>query len=455
MKHKISHLLGFVCFLTAGLYLLNVFISIRWVEMTYSFFIAVLLLNAIVIVRRSNQIIAAFLLVAGFSLYFAEKIPFETVVLSFGKSMNLLTIFLFVPLLALFISVAGYTERLKQKMIALEQRSKSHPYRFSFLLTVIMGTVLNLGSLSVIYTVAERCFSNYYHKKLMLVILRAFGFCMLWSPYFVNIGLVLVLFHVTWFDFALYGLLIASVYALVSALLFPVSNFKNDRWVTRTKKTGIKTSANLYPLYLFGAILLFLSLIFDALFEVNMLTVVSLLGFFYPLIWAVLIRQFQPYIKEFVVYIKTSFQRLKNEIVIFVSAGFFGAAISQTKIGSYISAFIFHYSFDSILLMSYIVIFLSLILALIGIHPVVIFTGIGSALSPETFGVSGTFMALLFSVSWTLSTQLSPFSGSVLMAGSLTRQSPWEYSKQNCWFVLILIIVLPLLLVSLHTIGAV
>lgn len=453
MKDKITSALGLTSFITVGFYLVNIFYSMRWLEITYSVLAAILLFCAIFIVRRSNQVIIILLLVSGFYFFISENSDLVTMIYGFGENINLLSIFILVPLLAIYISIAGYTEALKQKIIEMEQNSNSKPYRLSFLLTLTMGLVLNLGSMSIIYNIAKRSFSNYYQKKLVLMILRAFGFCMFCSPYFVNIGLVLALYHVSWLDVGVFGFLIGLIYIIVNIIFFPFIQFNDDQFVKREKEISVEGKAKLYPLYLFGGILLALSLILDFLLEVSMLTIVSVLGFAYPLIWSLLTKRGKQYFKQLMIYVKTSFQRLKNEIVVFVSAGFFGAAISETDIGIEISKIIFTYSFDSMLIMSYIVILFAIFLSLLGIHPVVIITGIGSALSPQFFGVSGSFMALLLIVAWTLATQLSPFSGSILMASSLANHSPWEFSKQNLLFVVVLTIILPLLLYSFYVLG--
>lgn len=453
MKDKIIYTLGTLCYVTVALYLFNIFFYSTWMETTYSILAALLLLFAIFSVRKSNQIIIIVLLSVGFYLYITEKVDVDTIILGFGKNINLLSIFILIPLIAIYINIAGYTEALKQKIMEIEQKSSSKPYSLSFLLILSMGTVLNLGSMAVIYNIAKRSFANYYQKKLVIIILRAFGFCMFWSPYFVNIGLVLVLFHVSWIEVGWLGIVIGIVYALISAIFFPITNFKDDQFIARKKSQIAKRDRKLYPLILYGGLLLVISLLLDYFMEVSMLTIVSILGFFYPLIWAIMTKRGKQYVSELISYMKTSFQRLKNEITVFVSAGFFGAALSETNIGDKISEMIFYLSFDSIFIMSIIIILFAISLSMLGIHPVVIVTGIGSALSPQFFGVSPQFMALLLIVAWTLATQSSPFAGSILMASSLVNQSPWEITRYNLPFTLVCTVVLSLLLYSLFIFG--
>lgn len=453
MKHLL-HLLGFTCYVTVALYVINIFYSQQWIEMTYSILATLLLVFAIPFVQKTNQLLIALLIGIGFFLFMKEGADVETIFTAFGKNINLLSLFILIPLLGIFISVAGYTEMLKQKILELEQKSESHPYRLSYILTMILGAILNLGSMALIYRLAKESFSNYYQKKLVMVIVRAFGFCMFWSPYFVNVGLMIVLFDVSWFDIGWIGFTVGLIYLFVSLLFFPTIQFKKDVFIKQEEvKSEERRKIALYRLYLYGGILLVISLLLDFTLPVNMTMIVSLLGVCYPFIWSMIEGCTKKYVKELMEYIQSSFQRLKNEIVVFVSAGFFGSAIADTNIGEVISQFIFTLSHGSIFILSFIIIMFAIFLSIFGIHPVVIVTGIGAALSPELFGVSHSFMAVLLITAWTLATQSSPFSGSLLMASSLAGQSPWELSKQNWPFVLVLAVLLSLALYCFTLFG--
>ena len=456
LSNRYTSILGLVCYLTVGLYLLNVFHPLPWIEVLYSFLAAILLISAIPTVRKSNQWITVILLGSGFFLFYRESTNIDIVITGFGSNINLLSLFLLVPLLAVFITTAGYLNILKIKIMSIQLKKEAHPYRLSFLLTSGMGAILNLGSMAIIYRIAEGSFTKYHKKKLVMVILRAFGFCMFWSPYFVNVGLVLVLFDVHWITMGWLGFIIALIYLLVTILFFPITRFKNDDFEEKSiSKDAVDEKISLVPLVIFASLLIAVSLTLDFVLSVNMLTVVSLVGFFYPLLYAWFTKVGKEYIQEMYEYMKTSFERIKNEIVVFVSAGFFGAAIAQTDIGVVVSNSIYELSSGSIFIMSIIIILFAIALAMFGIHPVVIVIGIGSSLSPDLFNVSATYMALLLLVAWTLATQLSPFSGSVLMASGLSNQSPWEIVRQNVFFVLSLAFLLSIALYIFYLMGLV
>ncbi|OLO42498.1 hypothetical protein BTR23_00315 [Alkalihalophilus pseudofirmus] len=455
MSAKWSTIAGSVCFLTVTLYLISVFYSSQLLNVTYSLLSAVLLFVALPTVRRSSIIITIPLLLIGIVIFLLTESDGVSFLLAFGNNINLIALFLFVPLIGVFISLAGLLTTLKVHIEQLEKEGKkeAHPYRLGFLLTATMGAVLNLGSMVLVHRIIEGSISNFFRRKMVMILLRAFGFCMFWSPYFVNVGLVLVLFNVSWMSIGLYGFVIGLIYVLVSLIFFPKLSFAEDTNCIQPKEPKNEVQNNrpaLRVLILFGVGLFLSSFILEFFLPVNMLAVVSILGFVYPLLWAVFSSYLKEYIQQLFNYVKECFSRLKNEIVIFISAGFFGAALSYTDIGDFVSQMILTLSQGYIYVMALIVIGFAIFLSIFGIHPVVIVIGIGSALSPQLFSVSSEFMALLLIIAWTLATQVSPFSGSVLMASGLMNDSSFDIAKKNSRFVLVCVFVLALVLYLFH-----
>ncbi|EGL83980.1 hypothetical protein CathTA2_0466 [Caldalkalibacillus thermarum TA2.A1] len=441
--------LGLILFVTALIYLVEAFRPSALLAFIYSSLAGFLLAAALWVVRWGNRIAALLLIVAGTLIFWHHAPEWETMVLSLGRNLNLLTLFLLVPYFGIIMSVGGYLTALKHYIQHYEKQHKPHPYRLSTLLTAGMGVILNLGALPITYRIAEESFSGFTRKKMGMVLLRAFGFCMLWSPYFVNVGLVLVLFDVSWTSIAASGLIMAVVYMIMDFIFFRRLHFDHDQPVYRQRQPAPDNSHSgrtIAALSCWMLALLSLSFTLDILLEVSMLTIVSVLALTFPLFWALAIGSVREYIQTIVQDVCHAFDRLRNELAIFISAGYFGVSLSYTDLGDSVSQLILALSFESVYMMSVIIIVLTVLLALAGVHPVIVVIGIGSALKPELFGTSPGFMAVLLVTAWTLATQLSPFSGSVLMTAGLTGVSPWLIVKKNALFVLALIVVLPFIL---------
>ncbi|MCM3713906.1 hypothetical protein M3202_07395 [Alkalihalobacillus oceani] len=449
--HPFTKALGVLCYVTSILYLVEHFYHHHLFVLTYSILGAFLLVCAFFFLSMVSRLIVALLLIAGTICFYVEQIEIGEVISGFGENINLLSLFLLIPIIGTFMSSAGYLSALKKAVQEREQRSGQHPYRLSFLLTATIGIILNFGSMAIVKRIAEESFSSYRDQKLTLTIMRAFAFCMLWSPYFVNVGLILVLFDLSWIEIGGYGLLLAALYLLVCVFMFSRISFPDDPLIERqpVKRTAASTPS-LTPFFFFCGTLVGLSFFLEFLWHVNMIIIVCLLSIVLPLIWSLATKTLQTFTQDLSVQVQHSFFQLKNEIAIFISAGFFGKAMASTEIGAYISSWLFQASFGSVYILSYLLVLLTIFLAQIGIHPVIIVIGIGSALSPENFGVSAHYLALLLLVAWSMATQLSPFSGQMLMAAKLMNQPAKTIMRQNVAYVAVLTVVLVTAVYSLY-----
>lgn len=453
-QRPLIRFLGVLCYFTTILYLFEHFFPSDLLVYTYSFFGALLFLCSLFFISNISRIIVLTLIFVGSVSFFLEGVPLSIAITGFGANVNLLSLFLLIPLIGTFMSTSGYLSILKEKVQAKEEKGQQHPYRLSYFLIATIGTILNYGTLAIVKKIADESFSAYQDKKLTLNIMRAFGFCMLWSPYFVNVGLILVLFDLSWINFGLYGLFLSVIYLLISWLMFNKITYSDDPIVGATRETTFsKKEPSLVPFFTFIFVLICLSFILDYLLTVNMLTVVSLIAIVLPFIWAIFSNVIKFYIHDVVEQVLHSFIKVKNELAVFISAGFFGVALAQTEIGTYVSGLLFQASLGSVYLLSIFIVFLAIILAQIGIHPLIIIIGIGSSLSPLKFGVSPEYMALILLIAWTTATQISPFSGQVLMASHLMDQSPTAVIRQNYQFALTTAVVLTTVVYGLFIIG--
>jgi hypothetical protein len=456
-SESIKYGLGILCFIAVLLYLADVFFPLQFFVTGYSILAIILLAYAIFSVRLANKVTISVLVLVGSVIFMTRDVSTMNMIQAFGRNINLLALFLVVPFIGVIISVGGYLTALKYKVQEQERKGISHPYLFSTLLNSSMGTILNLGSILITHRIAEESFTQYQSKVMGIVLLRAFAFCMLWSPYFVNVGLVLVLFDVSWGKIGWIGMLLGLVYFAICGLFFAHIRIPGDAEMKPVEKAGEFSSAEnsrkLRSLLLWTASLLILSFYLDYKLDINMLTIVSLLALIFPFIWSMVIgvtREYMQNISEAVIY---SFDRLKNEIGIFISAGYFGVSLTYTNLGELISNYIFHFSMGSAYFLSVLVILFTIILAMIGVHPVVVLIGIGSSLSPVLFGVSPEFLAVLLLLSATLGAIVSPFTGAVIMTANLIHETPWFVVKHNALFVFVLVLVLPMVLYMFFLLG--
>ncbi|MFZ4452354.1 hypothetical protein [Salibacterium aidingense] len=450
MKHTY---LGVLAFSAVFLYLISVFYSPLWMETAYSGIAALLLFFSLFRMRTLNRIVVGLLLLIGSSLFLYYNTSFSNVLQSFGENLNLIGLFLLIPFLGILMSEAGYLQALQAFFLEREKNRPSHPYRTGYLLTASMGSILNLGSMPLVYNIGYESFSTFENKTFGLTLLRGFGFCMLWSPYFVNVGLILILYDLSWSQIGGYGLLLAVLYTIIVWCFFRFTRFSREEWISNKQpvlqsRAAIKHS--LHRLLAYIIILLLLSFLLELSLPINMLTSVSITALLYPLLWAGCTGLFQPYVQGGVQHVLSSFDRLYNEIGIFITAGFFGEALSLSQAGEWLSVVMMKGSHGIIPILILLLIGTAMLLAFVGIHPVIIVLGLGSSLNPEQFGVHPPFMGLLLLTAWMIAVQISPFSGSVLMASNLMKVSPWKVIQKNAVFIGSLTIVMTIVLSIIH-----
>ncbi|MED4163609.1 hypothetical protein E2L07_16790 [Halalkalibacterium halodurans] len=447
--------LSTLCYLTCVFYLVHLFFPSVWLQMTYGMLAAILFFYAFPLLSLVSKIVVVALIGIGGFCFWIEGASGSTLVFSFGQNLNIISMFLFIPFISTFLSSVGYIDSMKHWVQKQEQKRRLRPDHTAFWLTSIVGLLLNFGSLAIVKRIIEGSFSSFREQRLMLVILRGFGSCLLWSPFMVNIGLILTIFDLSWYQIGGIGLLMALIYIFLFWLFYPAIQFDTDpvikyHPVDRRKEEGETT---IKPFVAFSVLLIASCFTFDMLFNVNMVTIVTILAVLFPFLWAVVMKQVHTFFQSVIEQLFTAFTRLKQEWAIFVSAGFFAVALSETAFGTFASEWLYRLANGSVFIVSGLIILFAVILAQVGIHPVIVLTGIGSSISPEAFGISSAYLALVLIVSWTLSTQLSPFSGQVLLSAHLVKRPAHILIRRNIGFIFTQWVVLTSVLYGLHAMN--
>ncbi len=108
-------------------------------------------------------------------------------------------------------------------------------------------------------------------------------------------------------------------------------------------------------------------------------------------------------ISKFNTHLIDELPRMKTELSLFLVAGMFGISISSILMGLNLDLpfKVFDWQIASILL------FIFIVLAFVGIHPIITIAIIGAFLS----GVNHTLLAITFLMAWSTTVSTSPFSG--------------------------------------------
>ena len=439
--------LGAAAFAAVFCYFLEVLLSVPFVEYAYSLIAGVLLVASMPVMPPLNRRVVYVLIAVGIALFWTYGVSWQTVWTSFGENLPLLALFLTVPLIGTYMSEAGHLHAFQQYLERQNDKRGVPPHRLGYGVTASIGAILNLGSMPLVYGIAKESFPSFEQKRMALTVLRGFGSCMLWSPYFVNMALILSIYDLSWGEVGPYGIVMAAVLTGLVVVFFRSSAFADDSWTVPDKeKEANPTVSSMRTFILFLGILLAASFLLEALLPYSMLTIVSVLALLYPWVWAIARKQAASFAQSTWKHVGGSFERLYNEIGIFVTAGFFSVALRSSDAGVWLSEAISFLSQGYMILLIAWVVAIVMGLSAVGIHPVIIVTGLGGALSPEIFGVGAPFMAVLLLMSWMLGVQVSPFTGAILMTSHLMGTTTIQVIRKNTAFILSAAVVLSLVL---------
>ncbi|AXX90781.1 tellurium resistance protein TerC [Arcobacter suis] len=281
----------------------------------------------------------------------------------------------------------------KEKTSQLPKGKKS--FIKTYLSVHLFGSVINISSLIL---VADKMYKKAPLSNAQVVLLtRAFASDAYWSPFFVAFAAAIT--YAPKLDTSI--ILLNGIVLSILAFLITYYEVLNNKEFNINEFRGYPLSfESLYLPFVLALLVLITNYFFPNIKVIVLISTYSLLMSL--LILPVKKGLIQSYFK-FAFYISDELPKMKTEMALFLVAGMFGIFISSILIGMNLELpfEIFDWQIASILLLIFI------ILAFVGIHPIITIAIIGDFLS----GVNHTLLALTFLMAWSTTVSTSPFSG--------------------------------------------
>lgn len=164
---------------------------------------------------------------------------------------------------------------------------------------------------------------------------------------------------------------------------------------------------------------------------------VSLLAFIYPVTWCFVKNRLKEFSTHLKMYQTQTSNLLNNEIVLFLSAGLFGRALSGTSFVDCIQTFLYYIADRSFLLFSVAIMVTILTLTFIGVHQIVVVTVLLTQIDPGSVGSEPVALALLLMTSWSMASIISPINPlNLLVSNSVKQPSLFVGFKWNGLYLL-------------------
>lgn len=371
-------------------------------------------------------------------------------VLKEGALINLTVVAIFVltPVLGIPFRTGGYIESLRSVLFK-KRNSVSFFYISTALLTHLLGSIINVGAISINYYLSSA--SNVRSNRLIANALnRGFAGAVAWSPYFAAMALVISQLQIKWTSIALYAAGFSLLSFFIGFLLeWRVMQAESERLHQMKTEEPTPPDRTNNRQSLIELAFLFVStmsivLLIEHFTPFNMILSIALTAVVFPAVWSFLKGTMPLYKEELQKHVFVTLRNLNQEISLFLTAGIFSAAFVSSKWSGLIVSLFSSLFGDSPVLMT---ITLSLIIigtAMGGLHPIVIVTILLTSIDPAELHFSIHYFALALLGSWSISNVLSPATAvNNLIAFSLKEKLSNIAIRWNWLYGLVMLILLP------------
>ncbi|MDQ0253302.1 hypothetical protein J2S74_000674 [Evansella vedderi] len=410
---------------------------------------------SIIRVSKVPMVIGLVLSLTGTFIILVFDYGLQELINGFLMNLPILSLFLLVPLISIPLKSGGYFNGIQGIMY---QWAK-YPKKIFFIVTsflFVIGPVLNIGSLRVVNDMVNRL--KLPAPLLAKAYVLGFASVSLWSPYFASIVLIMFYLEVQITQFIPYGITLAFIQLFVGNVIFrnwvkrnkgvvDTSNVQREEnaEITVTNKTVGYTKTIQFLVIILGLIVSILTLEFVSGYPVPLL--VSLTSLAFPLLWVLVSRTWVAFGNELKIY-QYRLGKTSSEVVLLLSAGLFGHAITLTPFANTISTFLYTVADLSILLLAIIIVSVVAILSFIGVHQIIVVPILAMQMDPSVIGVPGELLAVILALAWSVSVMFSPLIASNIMVGQLVNRSSFTVSARWNW-----VLVLTMVVVGVFYIG--
>lgn len=397
-------------------YIVSIFVEDEFLNYTIAFFTFIILVSFIRYLNRISFIMIVSLLFLSVIIYLYSN-NFHEIINGFLMNSSVLAIFIFVPLLSIPITSKRYIKEIEVFLMYSFKSPKKY-YNYMKIGGVLLGSVLNMGALSILYFLTDsKRFKNYQNLKLK-ALNRGFSLAFLWSPYFISIAVILSYFEVHWIELAFYGLLLTILSIAYEQFKFTESKVEFN---VRDKDKNYD-KRKIYELFIIITAMTLLIILIDIKSNVSIISIIPIISILTFFIWTYFIGGFKEITKGLQKYTQVRIPNMGNELLLFIGAGLFGTALISAGFDKLLLLFLEFIGISHVLLLIPLFGFIIISLSMLSIHPIVSVTVIALTISSMNIeNNSQIYFALGLLLSWMITINISPFSGVNLILSNLSK----------------------------------
>ncbi|OES44754.1 hypothetical protein [Domibacillus iocasae] len=389
-----------------------------------------------------TRLMSIVFLTLGTWMVWNKDFSFVSYIKLYGDMLYLLSLFLIVPLLSIPIQVGEYRkvfEQLFQKRV----KSISQFYRIITGLSYFLGSFLNLAAIPIVHSSVKSAVDvqqiDEPKRFLASSIIQGYSLPNMWTPLSGVVGAVLYVTDVSWIYIFPTLFLISLVTLIFNWTLFSIiEHKKSGRVKQETAVTAEHTLPDSHPLFfrkmlqtLLAIILLLLLIVgVDAVFSLGLTVSVTLITLPFAWLWCLTLRKgqaFMPMIKQ---HFTHKVGEMSESFAIFLSAGFFVQALQYSGNDRFVNQLFVQFSeLVGVHFFLFLIPYITLLLAYLGMHPIVVVTLLAQSLAPDILGVPPEQLAIAFLGGAVMTFYMGPFSGTLGLMSSIIDVAPLRISR--------------------------
>lgn len=381
-------------------------------------------------------------IITGLLLYIQQGRNILLLPFHMTSTVTLLSVLFVLPFINSAVIVGRYDKNVN-KLLKKKVDNLGQLYSRTSFVSFLLGSFLNVATLPLVNSVVSKNLQDkskeLRDKFITQSLLRGYAFSLSWSP----IELMVVLsVDITGTSYiAVLPLLILFVVIMFSINMAVGRKYRKVE-MQSTKASEDKNKIDKKVIRKIGSLVFFLLLFVSVIVLINQFTelgfleIVALVILPYSLLWVLAIKRFRSYFRYSIPRWAASTRSLGNYMALFLSAGLFIVMLNESFLIQYIHyPFEFAAAFPLLLFVSVQVLFLGL--AMVGFHPLVTISILGSVLAPFLDTVHPLSLAVVLITSGLSTVMAGPFNISVSIMASLMTRNPYQISYWNIVFAFI------------------
>lgn len=371
---------------------------------------------------------------------------------SFDSMMGILALFIVLPFLNGVILIDQYDQHLN-KLLQYKVNNMGDLFKRGSIVAHILGLFLNIATVPILLSSLKNSLEALPKKAvkpyLGRVILRAYAFCLMWSPMEIMIIQILQITDLTYITMAPLLLGLVAIFFLIH-LGIGYRTYKGYELAATTEEVEITHSMKKIKELAFLLVLLVATVtLLDVWIQKGYLFSLVLTIIPISFLWAIKSKSISRYRKAVIPLWSQHVQGLANFFFMFISAGFFVNMISNTDLPSRIEPYVLPLTGYSALFFFFIFIFF-FISSMIGFHPLVSMVILAELLKPILVDIHAIPLALVLIVATVSTVTYSPFHASTSILSNELRINPYQIVTWNFGYYLIMLVLTVLVSIALQ-----